>query len=67
LATELKAMGHQVSPRTVSKLLHDLEYSLQANRKTTEGNQHPDRNAHFEHINAQAKALGADPALTPKS
>ena len=57
LATELKAMGHQVSPSTVSKLLHDLEYSLQANRKTTEGNQHPDRNAQFEHINAQAKAF----------
>lgn len=57
LATELRAMGHQVSPRTVSSLLHDLEYSLQANKKTTEGTQHPDRNAQFEHINAQAEAF----------
>jgi transposase len=57
LAAELKAMGHSVSPRTVSSLLHDLDYSLQANRKTTEGNQHADRNAQFEHINAQAEAF----------
>jgi hypothetical protein len=57
LAKELQAMGHQVSPRTVGSLLGDLEYSLQANKKTTEGKQHPDRNAQFEHINAQAKAF----------
>jgi hypothetical protein len=48
-------MGHQVSPRKVSYMLHDLGYSLQANKKTIEGNQHPDRNAQFEHINAQAE------------
>jgi hypothetical protein len=57
LAAELQAMGHQVSPRTVGYLLRDLDYSLQANKKTTEGNQHPDRNAQFEHINAQAEAF----------
>jgi len=57
LAAELKAMGHQVSARSVGYLLRDLDYSLQANKKTTEGNQHPDRNAQFEHINAQAEAF----------
>jgi hypothetical protein len=57
LAAELNAMGHPVSPRTVSALLRDLDYSLQANQKTTEGKQHPDRNAQFEHINAQAEAF----------
>jgi hypothetical protein len=57
LALELGAMGHQVSARKVGYLLHDLGYSLQANKKTLEGQQHPDRNAQFEHINAQAQAF----------
>ena len=61
LAEELKQQGYQVSHRLVAALLHDLGYSLQANRKTREGSQHPDRNAQFEHINrrtAQALAAG---------
>ena len=45
----------RVSDKTVGKLLHQLGYSLQAAKKTVEGAQHPDRNAQFEHINAQAK------------
>jgi transposase len=55
LATELKRMGHQTSHRMVAEILHDLGYSLQANRKTLEGSSHPDRDAQFEHINAQAQ------------
>lgn len=51
LAEELTGMGHQVSYRTVARMLHELGYSLQANRKVTEGKQHPDRDAQFEHIN----------------
>jgi transposase len=51
LAVELRALGHEVSYRTVARLLHELGYSLQANRKTKEGSQHPDRDAQFEHIN----------------
>ncbi len=47
----LKAQGHQTSTTMVSRLLKDLGYSLQANRKRMEGAQHPDRNAQFEHIN----------------
>jgi transposase len=51
LAAELIRMGHQVSHRIVSELLHEMEYSLQANRKTLEGSSHPDRDAQFHHIN----------------
>jgi transposase len=54
LADELSRRGHGVGYRTVAWLLHEAGYSLQANRKTREGNQHPDRNAQFEYINAQA-------------
>src|SRR5258708_34969292 len=54
LATELTSQGHRVGYRTVAWLLHEAGYSLQANRKTREGNQHPDRNAQFAFINAQA-------------
>jgi len=53
LATELTRQRHAVSPRTVASLLHSAGYSLQANRKTREGTNHPDRNAQFEHINAE--------------
>lgn len=53
LAKELTRQNHPVSDRTVATLLKKAGYSLQANRKTTEGNQHPDRNAQFEHINTQ--------------
>lgn len=55
LAEELKGMGHQVSYPVVAELLHELDYSLQANRKTKEGDDHPDRNAQFEHINAKVQ------------
>ena len=51
LAIELNRQGHCVSDRTVGRLLHEMGYSLQANRKTAEGKQHPDRNEQFEFIN----------------
>jgi len=53
LADELGRMGHNVSHTHVGKLLVKLGYSLQGNKKTLEGAGHPDRNAQFEHINAQ--------------
>jgi hypothetical protein len=60
LAQELGRMGHSVGARTVAALLKKpLEYSLQANRKVSEGSKNPDRNAQFEHINAQAEAFQA--------
>jgi len=51
LAEELRRQGHQTSHRIVAELLHELGYSLQANRKTLEGSGHPDRNAQFAHLN----------------
>jgi transposase len=51
LSGQLQRMGHSVSYRSVGNLLEQSGYSLQANRKTMEGKQHPDRNAQFEHIN----------------
>lgn len=53
LAEEMRRRGHRIGTRTVAELLHELDYSLQANRKTREGSSHPDRNAQFEHINRQ--------------
>src|SRR3954452_25432291 len=57
LAEDLKRQGHRISYRTVAALLHDLDYSLQANRKTREGSSHPDRNAQFEYINRRVRAF----------
>lgn len=57
LAAELQTQGHVVSERTVNRLLHALGYSLQANRKTLEGRQYPDRDAQFQYINRRVKAL----------
>jgi len=56
LAEELQQEGHAVSYQTVGELLHALDYSLQANQKRLEGNQHADRDAQFEHINRQAQS-----------
>ena len=55
IATALARQHHPVSPSKVGQLLHDLEYSLQSNRKTEEGRDHPDRDAQFRHINAAVK------------
>jgi len=55
LARELNADGYSVSHVLVADLLHEMEYSLQANRKTMEGASHPDRDAQFEHINAEVR------------
>ncbi len=66
LATELVAQGHQISPRSVAPLLRQLNYSLQANAKTREGANHPDRDAQFRHINATVAAAleTAQPAIS---
>jgi len=55
LADELEKMGHKTSHRMVAELLHEMDYSLQANRKTAEGSSHPDRNAQFEYIHKKVK------------
>jgi len=57
LAQELTRMGHSISHMTVARMLEDLGYSLQANRKTREGKGHPDRDAQFQHISAKVRAF----------
>ncbi len=57
LAERLTDGGHPVSERTVNRLLHALGYSLQANRKTLEGRQHPDRDAQFRRIDRRVRAF----------
>ena len=54
LESELRAQGYAVSHTSIGDLLKKLGYSLQGNRKTLEGGDHPDRNAQFEFINARA-------------
>ena len=56
LAQELTAQGHPVGPTTVRQLLREAGYSLQANRKTREGQGHPDRDAQFRYINGRLRA-----------
>jgi hypothetical protein len=57
LAAALSAQGHSVSHQTVARLLHDLDYRLQANRKTLEGEDHPDRDAQFQYINRKVRSF----------
>ncbi len=56
LSQELIKKGINVSPKSVANILHELDYSLQANRKTSEGKaDHPDRDDQFKFINKKAK------------
>ena len=55
LAEELQQEGHAVSYQTVAELLHEMDYSLQANQKTIEGSHHVDRDQQFEYINRKAQ------------
>ena len=59
LAEELVGLGHGVSVMTVSRLLADLDFSLQANRKTLEGKSHEDRDAQFQYIATKVKEFHA--------
>jgi hypothetical protein len=56
LADELTRLGHPVGRGTVASLLHAAGYSLQANRKTREGDSHPDRDAQFRYIDRLVRA-----------
>lgn len=66
LAAALQEQGHQVSDYVVRRLLKELGYSLQANQKTSEGSQHPDRNAQFEYLNMQVAdhSAAGDPVIS---
>ena len=66
LATALRALGHRIGHNVVADLLRQLNYSLQANRKTREGSDSPDRDEQFGYINAQVSAALAagEPAIS---
>jgi len=66
LAAGLRELGHRISYSVVRELLRSLGYSLQANRKTREGGNHPDRDAQFCYINEQVKAAltSGEPAIS---
>ena len=60
LAAELRDLGHQISHTVVGELLKHEGFSLQANRKTREGEGHPDRDAQFAHIQARVTQAMAE-------
>jgi len=66
LSAALGDRGFTAGQKLVGRLLRRLGFSLQANAKTREGTGHPDRNAQFEHINAEVTAFGAagEPAIS---
>jgi Rhodopirellula transposase DDE domain len=55
ISAALSRNEHPISHTKVGQILHDLNYSLQSNRKTEEGDDHPDRDAQFRHINRELK------------
>jgi hypothetical protein len=60
LAVGLRELGHEIADRSVLRLLAGSGYTVQANVKTREGSDHPDRDQQFEHINSTvAQALAA--------
>ena len=66
LAAELTALGHRASADTVAWLLRQEGFSLQANSKTIEGAQHPDRDAQFRYISERARdhQAAGDPVIS---
>ena len=66
IAAELTRSGHSVSSVTVGRCLADMGYTLQANVKTREGAQHPDRDAQFRYLNRQVKTFrrAGDPVIS---
>lgn len=69
LAAELGKRGHRVGERTVSRMLHDLDFSLQANAKMKEGSDHPQRDDQFRLIARRVKEFSAkgDPVISVDS
>jgi Rhodopirellula transposase DDE domain len=66
IADELTRSGHPISSVTVGRCLEDMGYTLQANVKTREGPQHPNRDAQFRYLNRQVKAFrrAGDPVIS---
>jgi hypothetical protein len=55
LARELANQDHPLSHEKVAQILRSLNYSLQGNRKTEEGDDHPDRDEQFQYINNKVR------------
>ena len=66
IAEELTRAGHSISSVTVGRCLEEMGYTLQANVKTREGPQHPNRDAQFRYLNRQVKAFRrtGDPVIS---
>jgi len=66
IAEELTRSGHPISSVTVGRCLEVMGYTLQANVKTREGPQHPNRDAQFRYLNRQVKAFrrAGDPVIS---
>ena len=66
MAQELNRLGHSLQADTVGRLLEDMDYSLQVNRKVKEEPQHPDRDGQFRNINRQVNAFRrrGDPVIS---
>jgi hypothetical protein len=66
IAEELARSGHPISSVTVGRCLEEMGYTLQANVKTREGSQHPDRDAQFRYLNRQVKEFrrAGDPVIS---
>jgi hypothetical protein len=66
LAAELRALGHRISHTVVGEVLKQQKFSLQGNRKTREGDSHPDRDAQFAYINASVTRMlaGQEPVIS---
>lgn len=57
LVKALQVLGHHIKKSALADLLHDLGFSLRANKKNIEGISHPDRDAQFRHINEQCQTF----------
>ena len=57
IATELTSKGHSISHSTVQRILHELDYSLQSNRKSLSQASDPNRDDQFRHINSTVNAF----------
>lgn len=66
LSAELNKLGYDISHRVVGEILKSQGYTLQANRKTNEGGNHPDRDAQFDYINKSIKKFfrAGDPVVS---
>ena len=66
IADFLAEEGYEVSHMSVARILHEMQYSLQANRKTKEGEDHPDRDQQFRFISKTCKEYlaGSEPVIS---